>query len=100
MLCSCQHHAEPKFDQNIGFTEDELRRTFGEPYSVTVYKSQDMVGELYGIARARVGDKDNVEIRTLLYGRGEATSYYWLAKSEDGQWRVIADATVPPGVQF
>jgi len=90
---------KPVFDRELGHLETEIIRKNGRPKEVLIKKAKEMVGELRSALKSKVPD-ENTEVKELYYKTDTGERIFWLTKQPKGEWKVISDVEIPPGVVF
>lgn len=91
---------KPRFDQNVGATEEEIRVREGVPEYTKLLRAERLDDELRAplttLVKARGAD---AVVKELYFRSPNRVHIYWLVK-ENRNWRVISDAGFAPGVRF
>jgi hypothetical protein len=77
-------------DRELGWTEEEIRKKYGDAPRVDEYVLSDSVGLKHLVPR----DKWNATVKALGYEKDEC--WFHLMKDEDGRWKNIASTTWVP----
>jgi len=97
--CSARFGGNPVEDKNVGLTESQVVKKYGEPTMQGIKPANEFRDELGSPIRAAFSEKPFTLIKELYYQKPEGELIFWLVK-EDAKWIVYSDISIPKGVEF
>jgi hypothetical protein len=91
---------QPIFDQNIGFSEEEVLARYGKPGQSIIKPAKEYGGELHNFVREKFLSEPGRPIKALTYQDSEENVRIFWLKRKWKKWVIFSDVFIPKGVQF